>query len=74
MLDRLGPCSRGKIVPRFRRPALEVHPEVVRALDVLFILHAGHEQKCSTSVMRNIGSSFFHAEPNLDYQKLEVAH
>ena len=28
-----------------------------RALDVLFILHADHEQNCSTSAMRNIGSS-----------------
>ena len=28
-----------------------------RALDVLFILHADHEQNCSTSAMRSIGSS-----------------
>jgi len=28
-----------------------------RALDVLFILHADHEQNCSTSAMRNVGSS-----------------
>jgi citrate synthase len=33
------------------------HPVLERALDVLFILHADHEQNCSTSVMRNIGSS-----------------
>ncbi len=32
-----------------------------RALDVLFILHADHEQNCSASAMRNIGSS--HADP-----------
>ncbi|MCA9027052.1 MAG: citrate synthase [Planctomycetaceae bacterium] len=32
-------------------------PALVRALDVLFILHADHEQNCSTSVMRAIGSS-----------------
>jgi citrate synthase len=32
-----------------------------RALDVLFILHADHEQNCSTSTMRNIGSS--HVDP-----------
>jgi citrate synthase len=31
------------------------------ALDVLFILHADHEQNCSTSVMRSVGSS--HADP-----------
>jgi citrate synthase len=30
---------------------------LARALDVLFILHADHEQNCSTSVMRSIGSS-----------------
>jgi citrate synthase len=33
------------------------HPVLERALDVLFILHADHEQNCSTSTMRNIGSS-----------------
>jgi citrate synthase len=32
-----------------------------RALDVLFILHADHEQNCSTAAMRSIGSS--HADP-----------
>jgi citrate synthase len=36
-------------------------PALARALDVLFILHADHEQNCSTSVMRAIGSS--HADP-----------
>ena len=36
-------------------------PVLERALDVLFILHADHEQNCSTSTMRNIGSS--HADP-----------
>ena len=33
------------------------NPVLTRALDVLFILHADHEQNCSTSTMRNIGSS-----------------
>jgi citrate synthase len=33
------------------------HPTLEHALDVLFILHADHEQNCSTSVMRSIGSS-----------------
>jgi citrate synthase len=33
------------------------HPLVVRALDVLFILHADHEQNCSANVMRSIGSA-----------------
>ena len=36
-------------------------PALERALDVLFILHADHEQNCSTSTMRNIGSS--HVDP-----------
>ena len=35
----------------------QANPVLVRALDVLFILHADHEQNCSTSVMRSIGSS-----------------
>jgi citrate synthase len=39
----------------------KVHPALERALDVLFILHADHEQNCSTSAMRGIGSS--HVDP-----------
>jgi citrate synthase len=35
----------------------EPDPVLEKALDVLFILHADHEQNCSTSVMRAIGSS-----------------
>ena len=35
----------------------EVHPTLSHALDVLFILHADHEQNCSTSAMRAVGSS-----------------
>jgi citrate synthase len=35
----------------------EPNPVIERALDVLFILHADHEQNCSTSTMRAIGSS-----------------
>jgi len=35
----------------------KVDPVLERALDVLFILHADHEQNCSASAMRNIGSS-----------------
>ncbi len=37
------------------------NPVLERALDVLFILHADHEQNCSTTTMRVIGSS--HADP-----------
>src|SRR5450432_3945328 len=32
-------------------------PAIVRALDLLFILHADHEQNCSTSTVRLVGSS-----------------
>jgi citrate synthase len=35
----------------------QVNPVLARALDVLFILHADHEQNCSTNVMRAVGSS-----------------
>lgn len=35
----------------------EVHPTLEKALDVLFILHADHEQNCSASAMRGVGSS-----------------
>ncbi|UYN89388.1 MAG: citrate synthase [Anaerolineales bacterium] len=35
----------------------EPNPVLERALDVLFILHADHEQNCSTNAMRAIGSS-----------------
>src|SRR3989475_6467155 len=43
----------------FKMTELEYRPDPVleRALDVLLILHADHEQNCSTSVMRSIGSS-----------------
>jgi citrate synthase len=37
------------------------NPVLERALDVLFILHADHEQNCSTHAMRGIGSS--HVDP-----------
>jgi citrate synthase len=35
----------------------QADPEVARALDMLFILHADHEQNCSTSTVRLVGSS-----------------
>ena len=37
------------------------NPTLERALDVLFILHADHEQNCSANAMRNVGSS--HVDP-----------
>jgi citrate synthase len=42
---------------KMTEPQYKPHPVLERALDVLFILHADHEQNCSTSAMRNIGSS-----------------
>ena len=41
----------------FRIGSYQVHPVLERALEVLFILHADHEQNCSTSAMRSVGSS-----------------
>ena len=43
----------------FSNPAepYEVHPAVAKAIDTLLILHADHEQNCSTSTMRLVGSS-----------------
>jgi citrate synthase len=38
-------------------PQYDADPRLVRALDVLFILHADHEQNCSTSAVRSVGSS-----------------
>src|SRR6202040_3274205 len=47
----------------FKTPAEDYkpNPTLVRALDVLFILHADHEQNCGTNAMRSIGSS--HVDP-----------
>jgi citrate synthase len=47
----------------FKATELKYQPNPVleRALDVLFILHADHEQNCSTNAMRSIGSS--HVDP-----------
>jgi len=42
---------------RMMQVKYQPNPALARALDVLFILHADHEQNCSTSAMRNIGSS-----------------
>jgi citrate synthase len=47
----------------FKTPAEDYkpNPALVRALDVLFILHADHEQNCGTHAMRGIGSA--HTDP-----------
>jgi citrate synthase len=38
-------------------PKYHANPALSKALDILFILHADHEQNCSTNVMRAVGSS-----------------
>ncbi|MCL4855413.1 MAG: citrate synthase, partial [Bryobacteraceae bacterium] len=48
---------------RMVEPKYRANPVLARALDVLFILHADHEQNCSANVMRSVGSS--HADPYL---------
>ena len=42
---------------RMVEPKYHANPVLSRALDILFILHADHEQNCSTNVMRAVGSS-----------------
>ena len=42
-------------------PQYAANPVLARAIDILFILHADHEQNCSTTAMRVMGSS--HADP-----------
>ncbi len=42
---------------KLAEPKYQPHPILERALDVLFILHADHEQNCSANAMRSVGSS-----------------
>ena len=42
---------------RINEPQYEPDPRLERALDVLWILHADHEQNCSTAAVRSVGSS-----------------
>lgn len=44
-------------------PKYVANPVLAKALDILFILHADHEQNCSTNAMRAVGSS--HSDPYL---------
>jgi citrate synthase len=44
-------------------PKYAANPVIARALDILFILHADHEQNCSANAMRAVGSS--QADPYL---------
>lgn len=45
------------MINRMTEPRYEANPTFVRALEVLFILHADHEQNCSTNAVRAVGSS-----------------
>jgi citrate synthase len=49
------------MIARMSEPKYEAHPVYARAIDVLFILHADHEQNCSTNAVRAVGSS--HVDP-----------
>ncbi len=46
---------------KMSEPQYKPHPKLERAIEVLWILHADHEQNCSTNAMRAVGSS--HADP-----------
>jgi citrate synthase len=45
------------MIRRIGTATYKVHPTLERALDLLFILHADHEQNCSTTSVRTVGSS-----------------
>jgi citrate synthase len=49
------------MIARMSEPRYEAHPAYSRAIDILFILHADHEQNCSTNAVRAVGSS--HVDP-----------
>src|SRR5258708_15315323 len=42
---------------RMVEPKYVANPVLSRALDILFILHADHEQNCGTNAMRSVGSA-----------------
>jgi citrate synthase len=46
---------------KIAEPRYDANPALANALDVLFILHADHEQNCGTTAMRTVGSA--HADP-----------
>ena len=48
---------------KMMEPKYVANPVIARALDILFILHADHEQNCSTNTARAVGSSL--ADPYL---------
>lgn len=45
------------MLDRLNEKEFKPHPKLVRALDILFILHAEHELNCSTSAVRHLTSS-----------------
>lgn len=45
------------MLDRITEPEYRPHPKLVRAIEVLFILHAEHELNCSTAAMRHLASS-----------------
>jgi citrate synthase len=49
------------MIARMSEPKYEANPVFTRALEILFILHADHEQNCSTNAVRAVGSS--HVDP-----------
>ncbi|MFI5310717.1 MAG: citrate synthase [Gemmatimonadales bacterium] len=49
------------MIARMSEPKYEANPVYARAIDILFILHADHEQNCSTNAVRAVGSS--HVDP-----------
>jgi len=49
------------MIARMSEPKYQASPTFVKAIEVLFILHADHEQNCSTNAVRSVGSS--HVDP-----------
>ena len=43
---------------KMAEPKYNASPVLAKALDILFILHADHEQNCSANAMRSVGSSY----------------
>jgi citrate synthase len=57
------PANFMNMLWRMVEPKYSANPVIARALDILFILHADHEQNCSANAMRAVGSS--QADPYL---------
>jgi citrate synthase len=49
------------MIARMSEPKYEANPIFAKAIEILFILHADHEQNCSTNAVRAVGSS--HVDP-----------